>query len=111
MALRPPKQRRYRSNPFNRQISDETVGAIAGFLLASTSARLLALCVGMEHWTITWRVINAMTFWAIWPLDRLGIADEPVLIGSLRPLDVLAGSALIILAFFLLATRTYRSRV
>ena len=86
------------------------IGLVAGFLLATTAARVLALAAGLEHWTTTWRVIDALTLWFIWPLERVGVGREPTLVGLLRPVDVLSAALLLVLALFLLATRTYRSR-
>lgn len=91
-------------------MSDEAIGLIAGFLLATNAARMLALGAGLEQWTTTWQVINALTIWAAWPLEFLGLGREPTLIGYLRPLDVVTGIAFIIAALVLLATRTYESR-
>lgn len=88
----------------------EAIGIIAGYLIATMLARLLALVLGMEQWTATWRVIDASTFWIIGPLQYLGVGDEPVLIGALRPLDVLASAVMLLCALVLLATRSYRSR-
>ena len=110
MALRPPTRPRRRSNPFNRQLPDEAIGIIAGALLATMLARLLAQSLGLEQWTATWRVINVTTLWIIGPLELLGIGDSPILVGSLRPMDVLAGLVVSVGALFLLATRSYRSR-
>lgn len=110
MALRPPRPRRRRSNPFGQAIPDEAVGLISGYLLATTLARLAALSVGLEQWTTSWRVLNALTIWSIWPFEQAGIAVEPYLIGFLRPLDLVVGLVLLFTALFLLATRTYRSR-
>ena len=110
MALRPPRPRRQRSNPFTRQLPDEAIGIVAGALLATMVARVLALALGLEQWTATWRVIHALTFWVIGPLEFLGIGDSPQLIGSLRPLDVVAGLVVSVVALYLLATRSYRSR-
>ncbi len=110
MALRPPRQRRRRANPFGQSLPDEAVGLFAGFLLASTGARLLALAAGLEQWTTSWRVLNALTVWMVWPLDRIGFAQEPQLIGFLRPLDIVVGVIVIVGALFLLATRTYDRR-
>jgi len=112
MALRPPRRarRRTRTNPFGRSLSDEAVGLISGFLLATAATRLLALSAGLEQWTTTWHVIDALTIWLIWPLERVGIGLEPTLIGFLRPLDVIAGAAVVVVALYLLATRTYQRR-
>lgn len=110
MALRPPLPTRRRSNPFNRRIPDEAIGIIAGVFFATMLARILALVLGMEQWTATWRVIDASTFWIIGPMEVVGVGAEPLLIGSLRPLDVLASTLLLVAALLLLATRSYRSR-
>lgn len=83
---------------------------IAGFLIASMSARTIALVAGLEQWTTTWRIIDALTLWVIWPLERFGIGQSPILIGLLRPLDLLAGALLVLAGLFLLATRTFTRR-
>ena len=110
MALRPPRPRRRRSNPFTRQLPDEAIGVIAGALLATMLVRVLALALGLEQWTATWRVIHTLSFWIIGPLELLGIGDSPDLIGFLRPLDVVAGLVVSVAALYLLATRSYRRR-
>lgn len=110
MALRPPLPRRRRSNPFNRRLPDEAIGLIAGFLIASMAARTIALVAGLEQWTTTWGIIDALTIWAIWPLEQIGFGQSPTIIGLLRPLDLLAAALLVIAGLFLLASRTFTRR-
>lgn len=110
MALRPPLPRRRRSNPFNRSLPVEAIGLISGFLIASMAARTIALVAGLEQWTTTWSVIHALTVWVIWPLDLAGVGQTPQLVGLLRPVDAVAAAILILVALFLLATRTFTRR-
>ncbi|MEZ4520944.1 MAG: hypothetical protein R3A46_04760 [Thermomicrobiales bacterium] len=111
MALRPPRQRRGKANPFTRRLPDEAIGLIAGFLIASMVIRVILLAAGLEQWTITWQVVDALTLWIIWPLDQLNFGTDPTLIGRLTPLDVLVAALLTVLALFLLATRTFTRRL
>lgn len=71
---------------------------------------MAALAVGIEQWTTTWRIVNALSIWAFWPLEVIGLGKEPMLLGYLRPLDVLAAFVLVVVALFLLASRTYERR-
>jgi hypothetical protein len=66
--------------------------------------RVLVSVVGIEHWTTTWRVLNALSVAPTWPLERAGL-DGPLLIGSLRAGDAIVAAAIIVVGLYLLASR------
>lgn len=84
---------------------DEAIGVIAGFLIAAMCLRLTLAVAGVERWTTTWAVVNAVTIAFVWPLEVIGIAGDP-LMGTARAADLVAATAAVIIALYLLAART-----
>jgi hypothetical protein len=84
---------------------DEAAGLIAGFLIASMALRLTLAVAGIERWTTVWAIVNAATVAFVWPLDRLGVNSGPI-VGTAQAADLVATTAVVLVALYLLATRT-----
>jgi hypothetical protein len=67
--------------------------------------RLTLAVAGVERWTTVWAIVNAATITFVWPLDTLGVNSGPI-VGTAQAADLVATTAVVFVALYLLATRT-----
>ncbi|MFW6074237.1 MAG: hypothetical protein ACOC9Y_01490 [Chloroflexota bacterium] len=108
MALRPPEPRR-RPRVRRTGYSDLVRALIASALVTIIGLRILLAAIDIATWTITWRIIAAITAPVIW-IAHIPAGFRTEIIGHLTAGEVVAGVVLWLVAAYLLATLTVRDR-
>lgn len=107
MALRPPEARRPRRQRRSGPVPEPVILLGASAVLVLLGLRVALAAIGIEEWTMTWRVVAAATLPLVKPFEPLEFLREP-LVRRLTPAELLAllifGSA----ALYALATLTVR---